>query len=133
MEIPKHIRAFLEEPRLCVMATLSRDGSPRLTVMWYDISDDLIILNTARGRLKERNLRRDPRMSICIEDGGRYVTLSGRAEIIEDRAIQEAEVIRMATRYRGPRLGARHWQQIEQQDRLGIHMRIERIHTRGFD
>lgn len=133
MEIPEEVRAFLEQPRLCVMATINRDGSPQLTTMWFDFVDDVVVLNMTRGLVKERNLRRDPRMAICVEEGARYVTLEGRAEIIEDRAIQEAEVRRMATRYNGPRRGARHWQTIAHQDRLGIHMRVDRLHTRNLD
>jgi PPOX class probable F420-dependent enzyme len=124
---------FLREPRMCVMATINRDGTPQLTVMWYDLSqnEDFIVLNTIRGLVKEHNLRRDPRMAVCIEDGQRYVTVRGRADIVEDRALQEVEVNRMAVRYRGP-AGTNHWQTIAQQDRLGIHMHIERVQTRGF-
>src|SRR5262249_10139101 len=121
------------EPRMCVMATINRDGTPQLTVMWYDLSEDhqIVVLNTVRGLVKERNLRRDSRMAVCVEDGMRYITLTGRAEIVEDRLKQEADVKRMALRYRGP-AGATHWQTIAHQDRLGIHMRIEHIQTRGL-
>jgi PPOX class probable F420-dependent enzyme len=133
MDMPEPIRAFLEQPHFAVMATINADGSPQLTVMWYDLIDDLVVLNMTRGLVKERNLRRDPRLAICVEDGPRYVTLSGRAEIIADRRVQEADVTRMATRYRGPRLGAQHWRDIADQDRLGIHMRVERLQVRGFD
>ncbi len=131
--IPEEVRAFLEQPHLGVLGTLNRDGSPQLTAIWYDLIDDLVVMNITRGLVKERNLRRDPRLALCVVDGARYVTLSGRAEIIEDRDVQEAEVRRMATRYNGPRLGARHWQTIAHQDRLGIHLHVERIYTRGFD
>lgn len=133
MDIPENVRAFLEQPRHCVMATLHRDGRPQLTTMWFDFVDDVVVLNTTRGLVKERNLRRDPRMAICVQEGTRYVTLEGRAEIIEDRAVQEAEVTRMATRYRGPRLGATHWQTIAHQDRLSVHMHVDRLHTRNLD
>jgi PPOX class probable F420-dependent enzyme len=124
---------LLLEPRMCVMGTINRDGTPQLTVMWYDLSEDhtYVVLNTVRGLVKERNLRRDSRMAICVEDGLRYVTLRGRASIVEDRAQQEVEVNRMAIRYRGP-AGANHWQSIARQDRLGIHMHIERVQTHGF-
>jgi PPOX class probable F420-dependent enzyme len=132
MDVPEHIRAFLEEPHYCVMATINADGSPQLTTMWYDVTDAYIVLNMTRGLLKERNLRRDPRMSICIEDGMRYVTLAGRAEIVEDRALQEAEVNRMAVRYIGARLGASRWQVIAGSDRLGVHLLVDRWHSHGF-
>jgi PPOX class probable F420-dependent enzyme len=131
--IAEPLRAFLEEPRVCVMGTINGDGSPQLTVMWYDLTDDVVILNMTRGLVKERNLRRDPRMSVCVPDGPRYVTLSGVAEIVEDRALQEVEVNRMAERYRGPRLGADHWQTIAQHDRLGIHLLVQRVQSHGFD
>jgi hypothetical protein len=72
------------------------------------------------------------RMAICVEDGPRFVTLSGRAEIIEDRAIQEAEVNRLAIRFRGVRLAATHWQTIAAQDRLGIHLHVDSVVARGI-
>jgi PPOX class probable F420-dependent enzyme len=127
------VRAFLEQPRVCVMGTINRDGTPQLTVMWYELVGDQIVLNMTRGLVKERNLRRDPRMAVCVPDGPRYVTVSGTAEIVEDRAVQEAEVNRMAARYRGPRLGADHWGTIAHQDRLGIHLRIDRVQAFGID
>ena len=132
MDVPDYIRAFLEEPHYCVMATINADGTPQLTTMWYDLTDDYIVLNMTRGLLKERNLSRDPRMAICVEDGMRYVTLSGRAEIIEDRALQEAEVNRLAIRYIGLRLGPRRWEVIKGSDRLGIHLHVDRFHTHGL-
>ncbi len=133
MRLSENVRAFLEQPHYCVMATINRDGTPQLTVMWYDLVDDVVILNMTRGLVKERNLRRDPRMAICVEDGPRFVTISGRAEIVEDRAIQEAEVNRMAIRYRGVRLAAHHWDSIAHADRLGIHLHVERVISRNVD
>ncbi|MBM4419707.1 MAG: PPOX class F420-dependent oxidoreductase [Chloroflexi bacterium] len=133
MLITPEVRAFLEAPRFCVMATINRDGMPQQTVMWYALhpEEDLVFLNAARGLLKERNLRRDPRMSLCIEDGIRYVTLTGRATIVEDRAQQERDVNdRIAPRYIGQRLGARRWEVIQGSDRVGIHMTVERVHAR---
>ena len=92
--ISDDVRAFLEQPRFAVMATINKSGTPQLTVMWYALApdDDTVILNATRGLLKERNLRRDPRMSLCVEDGLRFVTLTGNAALIEDRAQQEREV-----------------------------------------
>jgi PPOX class probable F420-dependent enzyme len=131
--LSESVRAFLEEPHYCVMATVNRDGSPQLTTMWYMLEGDVVVLNTTRGLLKERNLRRDPRMSICVPAGLRYVTVSGRAEIVEDRRLQEEEVRRMATRYMGPRLGAGRWQVISSNDRLSIHLHVNRVHAMGID
>jgi PPOX class probable F420-dependent enzyme len=128
------VRAFLEQPHFAVMATINQSGTPQLTVMWYALlpEADTIVLNASRGLLKERNLRRDPRMSLCIEDGMRYVTLEGRAELVEDRAQQEREVNALiAPRYIGQRLGSERWEVIKGSDRIGIRMRVERVHARG--
>jgi PPOX class probable F420-dependent enzyme len=130
-KIDDTIRAFLEQPHFCVLATLNRDGSPQLTVMWYELVDDIVVLNMTRGLVKDRNLRRDPRAAVCIEDGARFVTLSGPTELVEDRAIQEAEVNRLAIRYRGIRLAATHWDTIAGSDRVGIHLKVESVVARG--
>ena len=126
------VRAFLEQPRFGVMATINTSGRPQLTVMWYALvpDEDVVIMNTTRGLLKERNLRRDARLSLCVEDGMRYVTLEGRAELYDDRARQEQEVNELiAPRYIGQRLGAQRWEVIKASDRVGIRMRIERVHA----
>ena len=133
--ISDDVRAFLEQPRFAVMATINKSGTPQLTVMWYALApdNDTIVLNATRGLLKERNLRRDPRMSLCVEDGQRFVTLTGRAELIEDRAQQEHEVNQLiAPRYIGQRLGAQRWEVIKGSDRLGIHLHVEKVHARGI-
>jgi PPOX class probable F420-dependent enzyme len=103
--------------------------------MWYALhpTDDVVLLNASRGLLKERNLRRDPRMALCVEDGMKYVTLEGTAELVEDRAVQEREVNdHIAPRYIGQRLGSRRWEVIKQSDRVGIRMRVEKVHARGL-
>src|SRR5919204_117735 len=123
MELADDVRAFLEKPHFAVMATVNRDGSPQLTVMWYALhpSEDVVLLNASRGLLKERNLRRDPRMAICVEEGMRYVTLTGTAELVEDRAVQEREVNELiAPRYIGQRLGSRRWGVDKSPDPVGI-------------
>ena len=135
MLIADDVRAFLEQPHFAVMGTTNANGTPQLTVMWYALlpDQDVVVLNASRGLLKERNLRRDRRMSVCVEDGMRYVTLSGTAELVDDRAVQEREVNELiAPRYIGQRLGARRWEVIAGSDRVGIRMRVEKVHARGI-
>jgi len=133
--IPDNVRAFLEEPHYVVMATINASGTPQLTVMWYALhaTEDVVLLNGSRRLLKVKNLRRDPRMALCVEDGTRYVTLEGTAELIEDRVEQEREVNdHIAPRYIGQRLGSQRWEVIKKSDRMGIRMRIEKVHARGL-
>ena len=133
--ISDDVRAFLEEPHYAVMATINRSGTPQLTVMWYALhpTEDVVLLNGSHGLLKVRNLRRDPRMAVCIEDGMRYVTLEGVAELVEDRGEQEREVNEhIAPRYIGQRLGSQRWERIKGSNRIGIRMRVEKVHARGL-
>lgn len=128
--ISDQVRAFLEEPRFAVMATINRSGTPQLTVMWYALhpTEDVVVLNATRGLLKERNLRRDARMSLCVEDAMRYVSLQGHAELIEDRGQQEREVNEwIAPRYIGQRLGTLRWEVIKNSDRVGIWMHVTHV------
>ena len=94
-------RRFLAEPRFAVLATVGPDALPQQTTMWYELRDDDIIMNTRVGRLKERHLRRDPRVSICVSDGYRYVTITGTAQLIDDEAVAQEDIKRLATRYHG--------------------------------
>ena len=50
------------------LATVMKDGSPQVTPVWVDLEDDLIIVNTAIGRLKQINAERNPKVAIAIAD-----------------------------------------------------------------
>ena len=66
---------------LVYVATLMRDGSPQVTPTWVDVEGDIILVNTAEGRVKQRNLSRDPRVAISVVDHSNpyeMVTIRGR-------------------------------------------------------
>ena len=86
VQLSEDVRTFLEEARFAVLGTVNANGSPQQTVMWYELRGATIVMNTRRGRKKDRNLIRDPRVSLCIEDGFRYVTLKGSIELVDDPA-----------------------------------------------
>jgi len=92
-------RAFLEEKRFAVVGSKNPDGSPHLAVMWYLIDGDEIVVNSAQGRIKDRNLAADPRMSVLVEDGYRWLRIDGRAAIEHDQTIAQADIRRLAARY----------------------------------
>ena len=82
VELSEKARAYLQELRFAVLATINQDGTPQLTTMWYLLEDEgSILMNTKVGRAKERNMRRDPRISICIEDGYDFLTINGTVEM----------------------------------------------------
>ena len=61
------VRLFTE-PNFADIATIMPDGSPQVTPVWVDHRDGHILVNTAEGRVKDRNMRRDPRVAISIWD-----------------------------------------------------------------
>jgi PPOX class probable F420-dependent enzyme len=122
------IRAFLTERRFAVMATINPDGTPQQTVMWYDLDGDTILMNTKRGRIKDLNLVRDPRLSLCFEDGYKYVTLTGTATLIEDQVVAQADIRRLAIRYHGPAKGEEQAERLfSKQQRITIRLHVERV------
>src|ERR687889_2064610 len=61
-------RKLLKEPAYCQLATLMPDGSPQNTQVWVDTDGKHILINTAQGRQKERNVQRDPRVAVNVVD-----------------------------------------------------------------
>jgi len=126
------VRHFLGERRFGVLATVGNDGLPQQTVMWFELQGDEIMMNTARGRVKDRHLRRDPRASLCIEEGYTYVTLLGPVELNDDPATAQADIARLARRYHGAN-AERQIESFRRQERVTIRMRIERAVVNGID
>ena len=121
-------RAFLNEKRFAVLATLNVDGTVQQTTMWYLLEGDTIVMNTKAGRIKDRNLRRDPRISICLEDGYHYLTISGTVELIEDQVTAQRDIHRLAVRYDGEESAARQMaEQFSKEQRVTIHLTPERV------
>ena len=102
-EIPEAFRDLFTKPAFASLVTLMPDGSPQVTPVWCDLQDGLIVINTAKGRLKDRNMRRDPRVALAVSDPGnpyRYIQIRGRvAEVTENGA--DAHINRMAKKYLG--------------------------------
>ena len=128
------VRAFLSEKRFAVLATINGDGTPQQTVMWYELRGDTIVMNTTVTRVKGRNLARDRRISICVEDGYRYVTIAGEAELNAERATAQEDIHRLAIRYNGEETAARQMaEQFSKQDRVSMYLPVERIVADGFE
>ena len=99
--------AFLRSPvRPAMLATTRKDGRPHVVPVWYDLDDDdSLMFNTGARTVKGRNMRRDGRVALCVQNEQPpfdYVSISGRAEIIEDLT----EIRRWATRIGGRYMGA---------------------------
>jgi hypothetical protein len=101
------VTAFLasEPPHTGKLATVRADGRPHVAPVWYVLDDDgSILFNTGETTVKGRNLRRDPRASLCVDDERppfSYVVVEGSVEITDDLA----EVRRWATEIGGRYMG----------------------------
>ncbi|MBX7069746.1 MAG: PPOX class F420-dependent oxidoreductase [Microthrixaceae bacterium] len=103
----EEIAAYLERRRTATMATIGATGQPHLVAMWYSIIDGDIWFETKARSQKAVNLRRDPRITVSVEDGLTYdslrgVAIEGTAEIVEDPDAIWAVGVSVWERYNGP-------------------------------
>ena len=134
MTIPDDVRAFLMSKfRFPVLATLNPDGTIQQSVMWFDLDGDKVLMNTKLGRQKDRNLRSNQTVSLCFEEEGAYVTLSGRVEVIDDRERAQADIYRLAVRYDGEEEAKKQVQTaFGTQERVTLLMTIDKVFARGL-
>lgn len=123
--ITDDLRAWLlSERRTPVLAVIAPDGTPSQSVMWFDLDSedpDTIVMNTRRGRAKERWLRRDPRVSVCFEDGWTWYAMRGTAELDDDRERALAVIKALARRYDSDPAS------FDGQERVTIRIRVEKV------
>ncbi|MEI2715985.1 MAG: PPOX class F420-dependent oxidoreductase [Candidatus Nanopelagicales bacterium] len=93
---------LLAAPNFATVATLNADGSVHQSVVWVDTQDEDVVFSTLRGRVKEKNLLRDPRISLLVMDKDnpyRFVAIRGTATL-EDEGTSEL-IQAMAQKYTG--------------------------------
>jgi PPOX class probable F420-dependent enzyme len=109
-----------------------RDGTPQSTPVWVDYQDGYVVFNTAEGRQKPRNLRRDPRVSVSIvdrENPRRYVEVRGRVvAMIEEGAAEHLAMLASKYARPGMRLPTR-----SEEKRLIVKIEPEHVTQMGFD
>jgi PPOX class probable F420-dependent enzyme len=127
-------RAFLEEKRFAVVGSNNPDGSPHLAVMWYFLDGEDLVVNSAEGRVKDRNLAADPRMSVLVADGYSWIRVDGRARIEHDQAIAHADIRRLAARYYGDehKVEEAMRNNFGKQHRISYRLPIRRVASEGF-
>ncbi|HEX2013631.1 MAG TPA: PPOX class F420-dependent oxidoreductase [Nitrososphaera sp.] len=99
----EQVERLFKGKNFAYVATLMEDGSPQVTPVWVDIEDDSILVNTAEGRIKQRNLSRDPRVAISLVDHANpYEMVTVRGRVIEQTRLGADEHInKMAKKYLG--------------------------------
>jgi PPOX class probable F420-dependent enzyme len=79
-------REVIDGPHIAAIATSNTDGRPQSSVIFVKRDGDTVVFSTIKGRLKTRNMARDPRVSLLVVDKGkgRYVEIRGTVEITDD-------------------------------------------------
>lgn len=86
------------------LATVRADGRPHLVPVWFVLEGDKIVFNTGTSTIKAKNMMRDPRVSISVDDQEppySFVTVEGTAELILDQAECLNYATRIGARYMG--------------------------------
>jgi PPOX class probable F420-dependent enzyme len=104
--LSENARRLFEDPNYLFVSTTNRDGSSQVTPVWTDVQNGRIRFNTAIGRVKERNLRRDPRIGLSIfaaDDPWNKVDVRGRAVDFIEGAEADAHIDDLSEKYTGQR------------------------------
>ncbi|AIY15762.1 TIGR03618 family F420-dependent PPOX class oxidoreductase [Pimelobacter simplex] len=102
--VPAPLADFWTEYHLCTLSTLDRDGAPHAVPVGatLDVEQQCAWVITRRGSQKVRNLLRDPRLSITQVDRGRWASIVGTGEVLEDDESVARACAMYAARYRPP-------------------------------
>lgn len=101
--IPEQARSLFKNKNFAYLSTLMQDGSPQVSPVWADIQGDEILVNTAQGRVKQKNVSRDPRVAISVADSANPYTMVS----IQGRVVQQTpegadqHIDQMAKKYLG--------------------------------
>jgi PPOX class probable F420-dependent enzyme len=102
-EIPSKFRDLFEKKSFASLATLMPDGRPQVTPVWVDFDGQNVVINSAKGRQKDRNMRREPRVSMSIPDPEnpyRYLEIRGTVVEVTEQGADD-HIDRMAKKYLG--------------------------------
>ena len=101
--IPEKYADLFEKQAFGNLGTLMKDGSPQVTPVWVDYDGRYVRINSAKGRVKDKNIRRDPRVSISLQDPTnpyRYIEVRGKVvEITENGA--DDHINKLSQKYLG--------------------------------
>ena len=101
MAIPEKYQDLLNKKAFAQLATIMPDGTPQVSPVWFEYDGKNILINSAKGRVKDKNMRRDPRVGLDIQDPDnpyRHLSIRGRVvQITEDGA--DAHIDKLTKKY----------------------------------
>ena len=122
--LPQPLKTLLEDKAFGHVVTVTATGRPRVTMVWMDVDGEEVLFNTAEGRKKVQDLRRDPRVIVSVQDPNNpqsYAVFHGKARITTDGA--RAHIDRLAKRF----LGLDQYPGPPAETRLIVRISVERI------
>lgn len=129
-DIPDEFTDLFDRKTVASFATVHPDGTPHVTPVWIDYDGDHLLVNTARGRQKELNVTRNPKVGLEVRDPAddyRYLSVRGEVEeVTEDGAVEH--IHELANRYMDrdyPNLGE------ESGPRVIIRIRLDHVVASG--
>ncbi|GAA0451524.1 PPOX class F420-dependent oxidoreductase [Streptomyces sp. NPDC046215] len=124
-------QAFLSEgTRTGKLATVRADGSPHIAPVWFLLDGDDLVFNTGAATVKGRNIARDGRVALCVDDDRppfAFVTVQGRAELSEDLDEVRSWATRIAARYMGEALAEEFGARNGVAGELVVRVRIDKV------
>ena len=102
IKLPPAVKKIMEDKAYGHVVTLGAGGTPQVTMVWMDVDGDEVLFNTAEGRVKPKNLRRDPRVVIAVQDRNdpqSHLVFHGKATVTEAGA--DANIDKLAKRFLG--------------------------------
>ena len=104
MSVEEYKQFLVEGTRTGKLATVRKDGRPHVTPIWFDLDGDELVFTTWHESVKAANMRRDPRISICVDEElppYAFVVVEGTVTITEDADERAHWARRIAARYMG--------------------------------
>jgi PPOX class probable F420-dependent enzyme len=100
-QIPEEVKDIFKKRAFAHLATVMPDGSPQVTPVWVDYDGTHVRINSAKGRLKDKNMRRDKRVALSVQDPDnpyRYVEVRGTVDDITESGA-DADIDALAKKY----------------------------------
>jgi len=101
IKIPENYMDLVRQPAFANLATIMKDGSPHVTPVWFDYDGEFVRINSARGRVKDRNMRNNPKVALSITDPKnpyRYLEIRGSVTSITEEGA-DGHIDRLAKKY----------------------------------
>lgn len=129
--IPEQARSLFKNKNFAFLSTLMKDGSPQVSPVWVDIEGDEILVNTAQGRVKQRNVSKDPRVAISVADSANpYTMIAVQGRVVKQTTEgAEQHIDQMAKKYLGV---DRYPGRAPGEKRVLLKIKPEKVHYQSF-